>query len=211
MFVLVGAGVAPKQAVLAADLHGVHGDLEAFSFGRRVVSTEPFIAGAEAMTAPDFSHAVRRSPADSRERLQVPGGVRDRPRSARSTARRWSRSVSSSRLEFVGNRHASVVSVLSNAAVLAPAAYGLNKMTLPPCTSSLTDISLATADFNRDGLLDVVTRGGANTGESYGVVVMLTGQASVVLPGSSLFADCRPACRSTRGTHGGCPCRSGST
>ena len=86
-----------------------------------------------------------------------------------------------------GNQYARSVTVLSNQTNLVRAGFAFDEMAMPVAASLVSDSRLAAADFNRDGRLDVVARGGSRPGDGEGVVVALSGHADVLLPGPHPF------------------------
>ena len=80
------------------------------------------------------------------------------------------------------------VTVLSNQINPVRAGFAFDAMAIPVAASLVSDSRLAAADFNRDGRLDIVSRGGSRPGDGDGVVVALTGHADVLLPGPNPFA-----------------------
>jgi len=87
-----------------------------------------------------------------------------------------------------GNQYAGAVSILINETVLARAGFSFGEMAVPVAASLVSGSPLSTADFNGDGRLDIVARGGSGPYDSEGLVVILTGEPPVLLPGLRAFA-----------------------
>ena len=60
-----------------------------------------------------------------------------------------------------GNQYARSVTVLSNQTNLVGAGFAFDAMAIPVAAAVVSGSRLATADFNRDGRLDIVSRGGS--------------------------------------------------
>ena len=90
----------------------------------------------------------------------------------------------------IGNQYADAVSVLSNVTPLSRAGYTFGRLTLPAGAELSTQRpasggrGFAAADVNRDGTLDFVAR----VADADAVAVLLTGGATVGLPGLDLYA-----------------------
>jgi hypothetical protein len=87
----------------------------------------------------------------------------------------------------VGNQYAANVSLLSNATSLARAGFTFARADIA-APALVSTSPLATADFNRDGRADLVSRSGGSASGFDAVAVLLSGQPGVVLPGPFPFA-----------------------
>ena len=91
------------------------------------------------------------------------------------------------------NEYATSTTVLTNDTMFAPAAFSFSRIALVPTGNFFSQFGMhvLTADFNRDGRLDVLTARSLQDDEPITVSVILTGGATVMLPvvGSPVGVD----------------------